>query len=135
MVFGLAIYYVNRERNFMLDKKKKEEIIKKYRTHKSDTGSSEVQIAILSAEIDELTKHLKKHKKDHSSRRGLIKKVIQRKRLLRYLEKENQESFNKLCKKLGIKMTPLTTLEDEEDFIRTESEDEMTEETPAAEEE
>jgi small subunit ribosomal protein S15 len=112
----------------MLDKKKKEDIIKKYRTHKSDTGSSEVQIAILTAEIEDLTKHLKKHKKDHSSRRGLIKKVIQRKRLLRYLEKENQDSFNKLCKKLGIKMTPLTTAEEEEDFIRAESEEEVSEE-------
>ena len=112
----------------MLEKKIKEEIIKKYRTHKSDTGSSEVQIAILTAEIEDLTKHLKKHKKDHSSRRGLIKKVIQRKRLLRYLEKENQDSFNKLCKKLGIKMTPLTTIEEEEDFIRSESEEEEVEE-------
>lgn len=119
----------------MLDKKKKEDIIKKYRTHKSDTGSSEVQIAILTAEIEDLTKHLKKHKKDHSSRRGLIKKVIQRKRLLRYLEKENQDSFNKLCKKLGIKMTPLTTPEEEEDFIRAESEEEEVEEVGPSDEE
>jgi len=118
----------------MLDKKKKEEIIKKYRTHKSDTGSSEVQIAILTAEIEDLTKHLKKHKKDHSSRRGLIKKVIQRKRLLRYLEKENQDSFSKLCKKLGIKMTPLTTAEEEEDFLKT-VEEEETETEPVNEEE
>lgn len=134
MVFGLAYYYESRERIYMLEKKKKEEIIKKYRTHKSDTGSSEVQIAILTAEIEDLTKHLKKHKKDHSSRRGLIKKVIQRKRLLRYLEKENQDSFNKLCKKLGIKMTPLTTIEEEEDFIRSESEEEEVEEVSSDEE-
>lgn len=98
----------------MLDKKKKEAVIKKFRTHKNDTGSSEIQIAILTAEIEELTKHLKEHKKDFSSRRGLIKKVIQRKRLLRYLEKENKDSFLNITKKLKIKMSPLTTVEDEE---------------------
>ncbi len=90
----------------MLDKKKKEEIIKKFRTHPNDTGSSEVQIAILTAEIEELTEHLRKHKKDFSSRRGLIRKVVQRKRLLRYLEKENNESFHKIVKKLKIKIAP-----------------------------
>ncbi len=90
----------------MLDKKKKEEIIKKFRTHPNDTGSSEVQIAILTAEIEELTEHLRKHKKDFSSRRGLIRKVVQRKRLLRYLEKESPESFQKLVKKLKIKIAP-----------------------------
>ncbi len=90
----------------MLDKKKKEEIIKKFRTHPNDTGSSEVQIAILTEEIKELTEHLRKHKKDFSSRRGLIRKVVQRKRLLRYLEKENNESFQKIVKKLGIKIAP-----------------------------
>lgn len=98
----------------MLDKKKKEAVIKKFRTHKNDTGSSEIQIAILTAEIEELTKHLKEHKKDFSSRRGLIRKVIQRKRLLRYLEKENKDSFLNITKKLKIKMNPLTTVEDEE---------------------
>jgi len=120
----------------MLDKQKKEEIIKKFRTHKGDTGSSEVQIAILTAEIEELTKHLKKHKKDFSSRKGLIKKVIQRKRLLRYLEKENAESFAKLTKKLGIKMTPLNDIEDEQegDFLRNDTEEEVPEEVVSSEE-
>jgi small subunit ribosomal protein S15 len=120
----------------MLDKQKKEEIIKKFRTHKGDTGSSEVQIAILTAEIEELTKHLKKHKKDFSSRKGLIKKVIQRKRLLRYLEKENAESFAKLTKKLGIKMTPLNDIEDEQegDFLRNDTEEEVPEEVAGSEE-
>lgn len=119
----------------MLDKRKKEEIIKKFRTHKNDTGSSEVQIAILSAEIDDLTKHLKKHKKDFSSRKGLIKKVIQRKRLLRYLEKENLESFLKLTKKLKIKMAPLTSAEEEEEeVIATESDEEETESADSASE-
>jgi len=99
----------------MLDKQKKDEIIKKFKTHKNDTGSPEVQIAILTAEIKELTEHLKLHKKDFSSRRGLIKKLNQRRRLLRYLERENQESFEKLAKKLEIKITKVSDmlLEDE----------------------
>jgi len=88
----------------MLDKKKKQEIIKKFKTHASDTGSPEIQIAILTAEIKELTDHLKEHKKDHSSRRGLIRKVSLRRKLLRYLEKENEKSFDSLVKRLKIKI-------------------------------
>lgn len=88
----------------MLDKKKKDGIIKKYAMHPGDTGSSEVQIAILTEEIRELTDHLKAHKKDFSSRRGLLRKVSQRKRLLRYLERENLTSFEKLVKSLKIKI-------------------------------
>lgn len=94
----------------MLDKKKKEEIIKKFKTHKSDTGSSEVQIAILTEEIKELTKHLKKHKKDFSSRRGLVKKLNQRRKLLRFLERDNMESFDKLVRKLDLKITRITDI-------------------------
>jgi len=114
----------------MLDKKKKEQIIKKYRTHEGDTGSSEVQIAILTAEIEDLTEHLKQHKKDFSSRKGLIKKVIQRKRLLRYLEKENQESFLELIKKLKIKINPIEIAEEveEEETLATDEEAETNEE-------
>lgn len=99
----------------MLDKQKKDEIIKKFKTHKNDTGSPEVQIAILTEEIKELTEHLKLHKKDFSSRRGLIKKLNQRRRLLRYLERENSDSFQKLAKKLEIKITKVSDmlLEDE----------------------
>lgn len=87
----------------MLEVKKKAQVIKKYQTHTGDTGSSEVQIAILSAEIDELIDHLKKHPKDHSSRRGLLRKVSARRRLMRYLKKENAESYENLVKKLKIK--------------------------------
>lgn len=90
----------------MIDKKKKLQLVKKYGTHANDTGSTEVQIAILSEEIKELTEHLKTHRKDFSSRRGLIKKVNQRRRLLRYLEKENQDSFTSIVKKLKIKIKP-----------------------------
>ncbi len=87
----------------MLDKKRKEAIIKKFRTHESDSGSTEVQVAILTEEIKELTGHLKVHKKDFSSRRGLLRKVGQRRRLLKYLNKENQKSYEELIKKLKIK--------------------------------
>ncbi len=87
----------------MLDIKKKQQIIKKYQTHEGDTGSSEVQIAILSAELDELIEHLKQHPKDHSSRRGLLRKVSSRRRLMRYLKKENAESYEQLAKKLKFK--------------------------------
>lgn len=86
-----------------MDAKRKQQIIKKYQTHEGDTGSSEVQIAILSAEIDELIGHLKLHPKDHSSRRGLLRKVSSRRHLLRYLKKENPESYETLAKKLKLK--------------------------------
>lgn len=87
----------------MLSKQKKQNVIKKFQTHKEDTGSSEVQIAILSVEIDELAAHLKQHHKDHSSRRGLLRKVGERRRLLRYLKKENPKSYEDLVKKLKLK--------------------------------
>lgn len=92
-----------RTNNPMLDVKKKQKLIEKFRTHASDTGSPQVQIAILSVEIDELTKHLRDHKKDFSSRRGLIKKVNERRRLLKYLEREDQKAFLKLKKELELK--------------------------------
>lgn len=90
--------------NLMIDKKKKQQIIKKFATHENDTGSSEVQIALLTEEIKNLTEHLKLHKKDFSSRRGLLRKVAERRKLLRYLERENQESFDDLVKKLKLKV-------------------------------
>ena len=86
-----------------IDKKKKEALIKKFKTHQTDTGSSEVQIAILTEEVNELTEHLQLHKKDFSSRRGLLRKVGQRRRLLKYLEKENLKSYQSLIKKLKLK--------------------------------
>ena len=87
----------------MLDKKRKQRIINKYKTHDSDTGSAEVQIAILTEEMKELSEHLVTHRKDFSSRRGLIKKVQERRKLLRYLERENRAGFEELIKKLKIK--------------------------------
>ena len=88
----------------MLDKGKKEKIIAKFKTHSSDTGSSQVQIAILTEEIKELTKHLKDHKKDFSSRRGLLKKVAERRRLLTYLRREDQKAYEKLLGELKLKV-------------------------------
>lgn len=87
----------------MLSKKKKDGVIAKFATHKGDTGSPEVQIAILSAEVDYLTKHLKEHKKDESSRRGLLGKVNQRRSLLSYLKREDENRYGKLIKSLGLK--------------------------------
>lgn len=87
----------------MLEAIQKQKIIKKFRTHDNDTGSPEVQIAILTEEIKLLTEHLKKHRKDFSSRRGLLKKVHQRRTLLRYLARENYESYTKLIGKLKLK--------------------------------
>lgn len=87
----------------MIDKKKKAQIIKKFATHENDTGSSEVQIALLTEEIKNLTEHLKTHKKDFSSRRGLLRKVSERRKLLKYLQRENNESFDELVKKLKLK--------------------------------
>lgn len=88
----------------MLDKQSKDKIIKKFKTHEADTGSTEVQIAILTEEIKRLTEHLKEHKKDFSSRRGLIKKVSQRRKLLKFLQRENEAKFDELVKKLKLKI-------------------------------
>ncbi len=98
----------------MLDKKAKQKIINKFKIHKNDTGSSQVQIAILSAEIDELSGHLKQHKHDHSSRRGLLKKVSERRKLLKYLQKEDEKSFIDLAKRLKLKIAKKMIKEDEE---------------------
>lgn len=97
----------------MLDKKKKQQLIEKFKTHASDTGSPEIQIAILTEEIKELTDHLKEHKKDYSSRKGLIRKVSLRRKLLRYLEKENAKSFDDIVKRLKIKIAKRKDLETE----------------------
>jgi small subunit ribosomal protein S15 len=101
----------------MLDKKKKDRIIEKYKVHKSDTGSPEVQIAILSAEMKELSDHLQTHKKDHSSRRGLLKKVSQRRRLLHYLQRDNNASYEKITKALKIRKRSEDTLAPEDDTL------------------
>jgi small subunit ribosomal protein S15 len=84
-----------------LDKKK--DIIQSYKTNEKDTGSPEVQIALLSARIQYLTEHFKSHKKDHHSRRGLLKMVGQRRRLLDYLKKKDVERYRSIIQRLGIR--------------------------------
>ena len=87
----------------MLKAEQKEKLIKKYKIHDTDTGSSEVQIALLTEEINRLLSHLKKHAKDLHSKRGLIKMVIKRKELLGYLKKESEKRYNNIIKKIGLK--------------------------------
>ena len=81
----------------------KQSIIAEYRTHETDTGSPEVQVALLTARINHLTDHLKTHQKDHHSRRGLLKMVGQRRGLLNYLAKNDIEKYRELIAKLGIR--------------------------------
>lgn len=87
----------------MLESKKKEKIIKEYKVHETDTGSDEVQIALLSEEIKGLLSHLKKHPKDLHSKRGLLKMVSRRRKLLKHLKKENEKRYNKIVKAVGLK--------------------------------
>ena len=89
----------------MLTQEAKQEIMQKYAVHEGDTGSPEVQIAVLSARIDYLTEHLKQHKKDHHSRRGLLKMVGHRRRLLSYLYKTDIERYRSIIAKLGLPST------------------------------
>lgn len=98
----------------MISKKQKQSIINKFKIHDNDTGSSQVQIAILSEEIKQLSNHLKLHKQDHSSRRGLLKKVSERKRLLKYLQKEDEKAFIELAKMLKLKIAKRMIEEEEE---------------------
>ncbi|MFO0702840.1 MAG: 30S ribosomal protein S15 [Candidatus Andersenbacteria bacterium] len=87
----------------MLAKTKKQALIKKHKTHDQDTGSPEVQVAILTQKIKDLTGHLGVHRKDASSRRGLLQMVNKRRKLLNYLEKEDEKRYKKVTKALGIK--------------------------------
>lgn len=87
----------------MLSAQQKEEIIEEYQRAESDTGSPEVQIALLTVRINELTQHLRVHKKDHHSRRGLLKMVGRRKRLLRYMKKKDIDQYRNLIARLGIR--------------------------------
>lgn len=87
----------------MLNVELKTKIIGDYRTHDGDTGSPEVQVALLSERIRQLTEHLKTHKKDHASRRGLLMLVGKRSTLLRYLERNDSERYETVMKRLGIR--------------------------------
>ncbi len=87
----------------MIDQKKKAEIISEYATHAGDTGSPEVQIAILTYRINDLNEHLKIHKKDHHSRRGLLKMVGERRNMLNYLKGKDLERYRTLIARLGLR--------------------------------
>lgn len=81
----------------------KKQVVSKYRTHKSDTGSPEVQVALLSARISQLTEHFKTHAKDHHSRKGLLTMVARRRRLLDYVKSRDVERYKTLIQSLGIR--------------------------------
>lgn len=87
----------------MLTKAEKEKIVKEFAISKTDTGSPEVQIALLTAKINKLTDHFKAHKKDLHSKRGFIKMIRNRTRLLNFLKKESEERYNALIKKLNLR--------------------------------
>jgi len=87
----------------MIDQDKKNTIVKEYQVHDKDTGSSKVQVAILTERINELTEHFKGHKKDHHSRRGLLKMVGKRRRHLDYIKERSFDEYQSLIQKLGIR--------------------------------
>jgi len=87
----------------VLTEERKKEIITDFQTHEGDTGSPEVQVALLSGRIEYLTEHFKTHKKDHHSRRGLLKLVGQRRSMLDYLKKKDVERYRELIKRLGLR--------------------------------
>lgn len=89
--------------NIMISKENKQAIIENYKRHEGDTGSPEVQIAILSKRISELTEHLRTHKNDHHSRRGLYKMIGQRRGLLNYLMKKDIERYRSIVERLGLR--------------------------------
>ena len=88
----------------MLSKQKKTRVINEHKVHDTDTGSAEVQIGLLTKQIKELADHLKKHPKDHHSRRGLLMMVGKRRRFLQFLEKTDEKRYGKLLKKLKIEL-------------------------------
>jgi small subunit ribosomal protein S15 len=100
--FGLAAWCLgDREMSITADQKTK--IVSNYKIHDKDTGSPEVQIALLTTRINELTEHLKTHKKDHSSRRGLLKMVGKRNNLLKYLTQQDRTRYQQIIGKLGLR--------------------------------
>ncbi|MBU0619625.1 MAG: 30S ribosomal protein S15 [Patescibacteria group bacterium] len=109
----------------MLNKKTKQKVIEKFRIHKNDTGSSQVQIAILTKEIKQLTKHLQEHKHDNSSRRGLLRKVEERRSLLKYFYKEDPKGYKKLAEELKLKIAKKMQEEEEEEKKKEEEVEEI----------
>jgi len=98
LAFGNVLAYTY----FMLTKRQKQGLVKDYQKHETDTGSAEVQIALLTRQIKALAGHLKKNPKDHHSRRGLLMMVGKRRKFLQYLKRENEKSYEKVTKKLEL---------------------------------
>tara|TARA_R110001592_G_scaffold16881_9_gene71618 strand:+ start:43436 stop:43747 length:312 start_codon:yes stop_codon:yes gene_type:complete len=94
---------IDKEKNMSITAEKKAEVIKEYATKKEDTGSPEVQVAILTNRIEELSQHMRVHKKDFHSRRGLLAMVAKRRKLLDYLKRNDEDRYQKLIKSLGIR--------------------------------
>jgi small subunit ribosomal protein S15 len=86
-----------------LTQQRKQELIGEYQVHETDTGSADLQVAMLTDRINQLTEHLKSNQKDHSSRRGLLKMIGRRKRLLSFIQKKDRERYQKLISRLGIR--------------------------------
>lgn len=86
-----------------LTQERKQEIMGEYQIHETDTGSADLQVAFLTKRINELTEHLKVNKKDHSSRRGLLKMIGKRKRLLQYIQAKDQQRYQDLIRRLGVR--------------------------------
>ena len=121
---GQASVKRQRKKKYMLPKDIKQKLIAKFATHSGDTGSTQVQVAILTEEINRLAEHLKEHKKDHSSRRGLLKKVGERRHLLKFLAKDDEAAYEELIKKIKIK---------KRDFNKKKFEEELEMAVPAEE--
>lgn len=103
--YGAGIYTITilNTINFMLSKRVKENVLKPVKRHDTDTGSPEAQVALLTRQIEELSTHLRKHKKDFHSRRGLLQLVADRRKQLKYLERKNEATYTGLIEKLGLK--------------------------------
>ncbi len=86
-----------------LTKERKQEIISEFQVHETDTGSSDLQVAVLTARIERLSQHMQQHKKDYASRRGLMKLIGQRKRLLKYIRRKDPQHYQQLIQRLGIR--------------------------------
>jgi len=102
--YKVSVFDLINETIKMIKKDKKKKIIEKFKTHKEDTGSSEVQVAVLTERIKELTEHLKVNKKDNHSRRGLLQMVAKRKKLLKDIQNNSEERFGKIAKSLKLKV-------------------------------
>ncbi len=100
---GIYALFHHHIHHFMLSKRVKENVLKPVKRHDSDTGSPEAQVALLSRQIEELSTHLRKHKKDFHSRRGLLQLVADRRKHLKYLERKDAKAYASLIEKLGLK--------------------------------